>query len=52
MTDRTGRNSLVGRLVSGVLSNWVSVFTSIAVTFFLSPFVVRQLGTPSTAYGS
>src|SRR5262245_25740387 len=49
MTEAASGTQIARRLVSSVLSNWASVFASIVVTFFLSPFVVRALG--AAAYG-
>lgn len=45
-SNNTGRGS---KLAQGIASNWVSLLINVAISFFLAPFVVRNLG--STWYG-
>jgi O-antigen/teichoic acid export membrane protein len=47
-TQKSNRSS-AARPVRSVLSNWTTYFLSGAVSFFLSPFIVRHLG--NSAYG-
>jgi len=37
------------RIAAGILNNWLALAVSLAITFFLSPFVVNRLG--AAAYG-
>ncbi|HWR96919.1 MAG TPA: oligosaccharide flippase family protein [Candidatus Methanoperedens sp.] len=48
MSDQTPSRDRVGRtrfnIVKNVTSNWAALFTNIAVSFFLAPFIVQSLG--------
>lgn len=46
---KTPTRSSTARPAKSVLSNWMTYFLSGAVSFFLSPFIVRHLG--NSAYG-